>query len=234
MRQGISEAFHTSLSPSFVFDAPTIAAMAAVLAAEHEVDNTGERQEVQAQTWEDVGRPISFDTTAAKKAVHLVGLSSRLPSTPGGHLAEAWAVLEEGRDLQGVIPLARWDVDRIYAPPGTTAAQRPTSYARFATLCDGVEAFDAGLLRVSPGEALLVDPQTRLLLEGVHSLLAGSSVLDPRATGVFSGCMYHEYLSVLAAGGSQQLPGPAFVGSGAPYMVGRIAFTFGLRGEWGC
>jgi hypothetical protein len=41
------------------------------------------------------------------------------------------------------------------------------SYARFgAFLCDsGVEAFDAGVLRLSRAEAVALDPHARLLLE---------------------------------------------------------------------
>ena len=51
----------------------------------------------------------------------------------------------------------------------------------------------------------------------------------PRA-GVYVGCMYHEYVAAQAAAGAP-LPPQAFIGSGAPYLVGRLSYTFGLTGE---
>lgn len=48
-------------------------------------------------------------------------------------------------------------------------------------------------------------------------------------TGVYIGCMYHEYLDVQVATGAK-LPLQAFIGSGPPYMVGRLSYTFSLSG----
>ena len=41
--------------------------------------------------------------------------------------------------------------------------------------------------------------------------------------------MYHEYIEVQVQAGSK-LPSQAFVGSGPPYMVGRLSYTFNLNG----
>lgn len=41
--------------------------------------------------------------------------------------------------------------------------------------------------------------------------------------------MYHEYIDLQVASGSK-LPPQAFIGSGPPYMVGRLSYTFGLIG----
>ena len=51
--------------------------------------------------------------------------------------------------------------------------------------------------------------------------------------GVYVGCMYHEYLGLLGAaaqGAAAKLPAQAFVGNGAPYMVGRLSYSFGFTG----
>ena len=48
-------------------------------------------------------------------------------------------------------------------------------------------------------------------------------------TGVYVGCMYHEYIEVMAAYG-KNLPPQAFIGNGPPYMVGRVSYAFGLTG----
>ena len=47
--------------------------------------------------------------------------------------------------------------------------------------------------------------------------------------GVYVGCMYHEYLEVQVGAGAK-LPPQAFIGSGPPYMVGRLSYAFGLTG----
>lgn len=47
--------------------------------------------------------------------------------------------------------------------------------------------------------------------------------------GVYVGCMYHEYLDVTAKQGGP-LPALSFVGNGAPYMVGRLSYSFGFTG----
>lgn len=82
--------------------------------------------------------------------------------------------------------------------------------------------------------------------------------------GVCVGCMYHEYLSVTAAATGGKPPpqvrsfrgleacaaasasfkaprvnnhhsmAQAFVGNGAPYMCGRISYTFGFSGRFDC
>ena len=48
-------------------------------------------------------------------------------------------------------------------------------------------------------------------------------------TGVYIGCMYHEYIDVQVATGAK-LPPQAFIGNGPPYMVGRLSYAFGLIG----
>ncbi len=48
-------------------------------------------------------------------------------------------------------------------------------------------------------------------------------------TGVYVGCMYHEWLDVMVAAGMALAP-RSFVGNGAAYMVGRLSYTFGLTG----
>ncbi len=43
------------------------------------------------------------------------------------------------------------------------------------------------------------------------------------------GCMYHEYIDLMAGSGVA-LPPQAFIGNGPPYLVGRLSYTFGFTG----
>jgi hypothetical protein len=74
----------------------------------------------------------------------------------------------------------------------------------------------------------------RLLLEetAIAYSSAGPALAAPGnlLVGVYVGCMYHEYLDVMAGSG-MKLPPQAFMGNGAPYMVGRLSYSFGFTGE---
>ena len=126
--------------------------------------------------------------------------------------------------------------------------------APFAAFCSDVAAFDATLFNLSAAEAVTVDPQQRMLIEQTAVALrqAGPGMAEAAAaavadrthaasgtnassaaaaslTGVYVGCMNHEWLNVMVAHGTKLVP-RAFVGNGAAYMVGRLSYTFGLTG----
>lgn len=103
----------------------------------------------------------------------------------------------------------------------------------------GIDVFDHGVFNMARNEAAIIDPQQRLLLE--ETLISWSAAANAGVapntsssfTGVFGGCMYNEYTDVIIAG-SGKLPPQAVVGSGLPYLVGRISYTFGFTGKINC
>ena len=94
--------------------------------------------------------------------------------------------------------------DVLFDPEQSAAAGGSrTIYTRFAaTLAGGVAAFDAAAFRLVPGEAALMDPHARLLLEHSAEALADAGARQPAgsamqlhgsvasSTGVFVGCMW--------------------------------------------
>ncbi len=66
-------------------------------------------------------------------------------------------------DIQRLIPLDRWDIDPLYSPHVDIGK----IYARFAATIDDVDAFDNTLFKLPIGEAITMDPQSRILLEEV-------------------------------------------------------------------
>ena len=52
---------------------------------------------------------------------------------------------------------------------------------------------------------------------------------DSALVGVYVGCMYREYLEVMAPQGDK-LPPQAMVGNGDAFLVGRLSYTFGFSG----
>jgi acyl transferase domain-containing protein len=153
----------------------------------------------------------------ATEPIAVVGMACRYPggaSTP----EDLWDLVAEGRDVVGGFPEDRgWDLERVYHPdpdhPGT-------SYAKEGAFLEDVGGFDAGFFAIRPSEALVMDPQERLLLEAAWEALERAgidpSTLHTTQTGVFAGVALRDY--VAAAGGS------------ASVVSGRVAYALGLEG----
>ncbi len=97
---------------------------------------------------------------------------------------------------------------------------------------------------MSKAEAVLIDPQQRLLMEGyaaaaaqdnMQQQLAHSSpsshpaLFDPSGAGVYVGVSQLEYARITL---EQKVPLAAYYATGAHLSVtsGRVAYTFNLRG----
>ena len=163
----IAERFEADLPATFTFDYPTLSAIAGYL-AEHAAPVAGtaaDSDNALALTPGAASSALWQDAAAAQaaSATELVAVSGRYPGAePGleaGGGAAFWAGMRRCADLQGVVPLARWDMDAWYAPDLGPAPRAIT--ARFAAVCAGVDAFDAGAFRLAAAEAQAIDPQVR-------------------------------------------------------------------------
>ncbi len=155
-------------------------------------------------------------TDAGAEPIAIVGMGCRLPggiSTPEA----LWRLLADGGDAIGDFPGDRgWDLGLLHDPTG----ERPgSSYVREGGFLHDALYFDADVFGISPRDAVLMDPQLRLLLETSWEAMerAGIPPLSLRGsrTGVFAGVMYHDYQGSYAASGM---------------ISGRVAYTFGLQG----
>jgi acyl carrier protein len=125
------------LSPTLVFEYPTVAALAGYLA--------GERGDAE---------PVAPPRAVDGEPIAIVGVSCRFPgaSSPRAY----WELVSGGRDAVRETPRERWNADDYYDADPSTPGKTTTRWGGFI---DGVDQFDPYFFGISPREALEMDPQ---------------------------------------------------------------------------
>lgn len=134
-------------------------------------------------------------TAAPSAALAVVGLACRLPQEV--KLAGNFAQI----DSVSRVPYNRWDL----AFATELAAEQQTSFGSFVP---GVDGFDAAAFGLPEAEAVLLDPQQRLLMEVAWELLAGTAAAGSSSSsaahaaayragcGVFVGVSSRDYFTL--------------------------------------
>src|SRR5205085_807800 len=110
------------------------------------------------------------------REIAIIGLSGRFPGA--ADVREFWQNLLAGRES-----LKELGDAEILANGVDPALLRRPEYVKRANVLDAYDAFDAELFGYSAHEAELMDPQTRLLHEGVFAALEDAGYAPDRARG---------------------------------------------------
>ncbi|WP_407664857.1 SDR family NAD(P)-dependent oxidoreductase [Micromonospora tarensis] len=212
--------FDTVVEPSAVSEYPTIARLAAHLAAT-----------VPPSPSPSPAAPATLrePAPAADNSVAVIGMAGRFPGSPS--VAALWENLLAGRPLVSEVPADRWDAAAVFDP----SRRRPgTSYSKWAGFVDGPFDFDAGYFGVSEADAVVLDPHQRLVLELAAELFADAGYRPDEVAGSRTGVF-------IGGGDSNYLPRD--VGAVPPdavrnlltstipnMMAARVADFFDLRG----
>ncbi|GAA3769228.1 hypothetical protein GCM10022403_000880 [Streptomyces coacervatus] len=211
----LSDRIGRTLSPSLVFDHPTVAALAeAVLGDPPAV--TG------------VAGPVRSELSArADDDIAIISMACRFPG--GADDPEAlWRLLVSAEDVITEVPPGRWNRQGLYDPDPETVG---TAYSLRGGYLAGIDRFDAAFFGISPREAAAMDPQQRLLLQTAWEVIERAGIvpgtLNGSSTGVYVGLYDSGYLASASLG---QLDGHVGTGSASSVASGRIAYSLGLQG----
>ena len=225
MRQQMNAATGLRLPATLLFDYPTSAVLAEYLRGEllGEVDPRAE----------DEAAPPTVIQAVDGEPIAIVAMSCRFP---GGvrNPEDLWDLLASGTDAISGFPQNRlWDLDHLYDPD---PEHEGTSYVRGGGFVHDGGDFDPAFFAISPREALAMDPQQRVLLEGCWEALERVG-LDPlslrgSATGVYVGAAYGGYNSGLQSvlQGTGGLEGHLMTGNATSVLSGRVSYVLGLEG----
>jgi 3-oxoacyl-(acyl-carrier-protein) synthase/SAM-dependent methyltransferase len=162
--------------------------------------------------------------------VAIIGMSCRFPGADD--LGAFWRLLRDGVDAVGEIPADRWDVDAWYDPDPQAPGKMSTRHGGFLR---DIADFDAEFFGISDREAVSVDPQHRLMLEGAREALDDAGLtheaLFGSRTGVFVGISSFDYASLRGQRGDfAQLDAYHAAGISHSAAAGRLAYYLGLQG----
>lgn len=210
----LEEWLERTLSPTLVWEHPTIRELARFLAADAAPAATT--------------APGPAPCAGAAVHVAIVGLSCRFPGAPDPDAF--WSLLRSGGDAIREVPADRWDVGAFYDPDPSTPG---TTTTRFGGFLPRIDEFDPSFFCISPREASHMDPQQRLLLEVAWEALENAGIAPPSLygtdTGVFIGISTSDYAGL-------QLSDPARViahdGTGSAHSIAanRLSYLLDLHG----
>lgn len=163
--------------------------------------------------------------------IAIVGISCNFPDAP--NVTSYWNNLIEGKNSIREIEKSRWNPELYYAEK----ASDTKTNSKWGALIEDHDCFDAKFFQIQDEEAILMDPQERLILQEVYKSFqdAGINPLDLKGsnTGVYASYEYLEYEHYLRNNIHQlELKEKPFFSSSSPtyYLANRLSFIFDFNG----
>ncbi|WP_406115721.1 beta-ketoacyl synthase N-terminal-like domain-containing protein [Kitasatospora purpeofusca] len=162
--------------------------------------------------------------TVRETDIAVIGLACRFPDAVDTD--QFWHNL-----VSGVDSISRFPPKSI---PGPGGGKR--EYVPARGLLREPEWFDAGYFGYTPREALLTDPQHRVLLECAVEAIEGAGYDPdrfPGLIGIYAGCSLSSYTETLRARQQEDhsiTTWDILMGTTGDYLASRIAYKLGLRG----
>ncbi|MEM8502456.1 MAG: beta-ketoacyl synthase N-terminal-like domain-containing protein [Cyanobacteria bacterium P01_D01_bin.1] len=170
---------------------------------------------------------------AQREPIAIIGMSCRLPGGVESPTA-FWKLLQKQADAISEVPNDRWPIEKYYdAKPNVPGKMISRSGGFVPYLYD----FDAAFFRISPREALTLDPQQRLALELgwealEHAGIAPDSLAkeDRQSVGVFLGISSIDHWQQRLAQSPEEIDAYLATGNSHGVAAGRLSFLLGVNG----
>ena len=162
--------------------------------------------------------------------IAIIGMAGRFPKAPD--IEQFWQNLRDG-----VEALTELTADELRAAGVDPAVIEHPDYVRRVFVLDEPEHFDAGLFGYTPGEAEMLDPQQRVLLEAAWAALEHAGYDPARYAGligVFAGVGRNSYyLNALSARPELMASAGEYhslIGNERDFPTTHISYRLNLRG----
>jgi acyl transferase domain-containing protein len=178
---------------------------------------------------------------AIEKAQHepiaIIGMSCRFPGGADSPTA-FWKLLQKKTDAISEVPADRWHIDKYHSDQPDVPGKMISRSGGFIPY---VYDFDASFFRVSPREALTLDPQQRLALELGWESLENAGIVpgtvkgdqetgDQRSVGVFLGISSIDHWQRMLAQSPEKIDAYLATGNSHSVAAGRLSFLLGVNG----
>lgn len=186
----------------------------------------GSVQETAAPAQEQAARlePVRSESSERDTDIAVIGLACRFPDA--GDVDQFWDNLVSGVDSVSRFP------KKSFPSPGGGIRE----YVPAGGLLKAPEWFDAGYFGYTPREALLTDPQHRVLLEcSLEAIEDAGYDPDrfPGLIGIYAGCSLSTYTETLRAKQHEDTSITSWdilMGTTSDYLASRVSYKLGLRG----
>lgn len=218
-----SDSVKSLLPRSFESASPKMARTSpAVTASINKLPPQPEGKSVSSRFAQDLPSPRheSAPVNSKMDAIAIIGSSGRFAKSES--LFEYWTNISTGENL--VSEVTRWKMEEYF----TTEAEK-NRFCKHGSFIDSYDLFDPEFFKITPTEAIYMDPQQRLFLEEAWKALedagyAGAGI-DEQLCGVYVGCGSSYYSDLM-----HDAPAMAFWGNSASVIPARIAYYLNLRG----
>ena len=202
------------LSPTILYDYPTIASLAQHLGGLE----TGVHQP-DAHPTPTTNEAMPFGQAAS--GIAIIGMGCRFPGAKDPQTF--WQLLHDGVDAIKEVPPSRWD----------NTADIEEIHTRWGGFLEQVDQFDPQFFGIAPREAELMDPQQRLLLEVSWEALENAGVIQSQLagsqTGVFIGISNYDYSRLQF---NHSVATDPYSGTGNAFSIAanRLSYVLDLQG----
>ena len=202
-----------ALSSTLVFDYPTARLLQASLQYSEDMPPIST---IQLRALAEV--------MVSANSVILQGSSNILPASCFG-AASLWHAARTSGELVGPAPFDRWG--ELFNSDGELVPQD-------GAFIDAPELFDAGLFKISPAEARVMDLQQRLVLEhsycSIHSAGHNRTAIRGQAVGVYIGIWAEAGWSRILDKSEHAYSAHRISATSCSMAAGRVSYTLELRG----